>query len=66
ALHRARIRHLTLTADDHTPAEQRPGTQLSGGHPREKRLRLQPVTGRLNQQYGHRAAGPAGTYTTAS
>ncbi|MGW2016771.1 DinB/UmuC family translesion DNA polymerase [Streptomyces sp. NPDC001927] len=66
ACQRARIRRLTLIADALAPADQGPGTQLSLDHSREMRLRLEPVIDRLNQRYGHRVAGPAGAYVTAS
>lgn len=66
AFQRARIRRLTLIADNLAPAERGPGTQLSLDHSREMRLRLEPVIDRLNQRYGRRVAGPAGAYMTAS
>ncbi|MFB6528697.1 hypothetical protein [Streptomyces sp. NPDC056399] len=66
AFQRARIRRLTLTAEDLRPAEQGPGTQLSLDHARETRLRLEPVIDKLNARYGHRVAGPAAAYRKAS
>ncbi|MFB7395182.1 hypothetical protein [Streptomyces sp. NPDC056191] len=66
AFQRARIRRLTLTAEDLRPAEQGPGTQLSLDHAREARLRLEPVIDKLNARYGHRVAGPAAAYRKAS
>ncbi|MEU7696694.1 hypothetical protein [Streptomyces sp. NPDC039028] len=66
AFQRARIRRLTLTAEDLRPADDGPGTQLSLDHAREARLRLEPVIDKLNARYGHRVAGPAAAYRRAS
>ncbi|MFD9240654.1 hypothetical protein ACFV0D_01700 [Streptomyces sp. NPDC059556] len=66
AFQRARIRRLTLTAEDLRPADEGPGTQLSLDHAREARLRLEPVIDKLNARYGHRVAGPAAAYRRAS
>ncbi|OKJ48629.1 hypothetical protein AMK27_38330 [Streptomyces sp. CB02009] len=66
AFQRARIRCLTLTAEDLRPAEEGPGTQLSLDHAREARLRLEPVIDKLNARFGHRVAGPAAAYRKAS
>ncbi|MFF8513388.1 hypothetical protein ACF064_35610 [Streptomyces sp. NPDC015492] len=66
AFQRARIRRLTLTAEDLCPADDGPGTQLSLDDAREARLRLEPVIDKLNARYGHRVAGPAAAYRKAS
>ncbi|MFD7965481.1 hypothetical protein ACFV5J_32275 [Streptomyces zaomyceticus] len=66
AFQRARIRRLTLTAEDLRPADEGPGTQLSLDQTREMRLCLEPVIDKLNARYGHRVAGPAGAYRKAS
>jgi DNA polymerase-4 len=66
AFQRARIRRLTLTAEDLTPADDGPGTQLSLDEARENRLRLEPVVDRINAKYGRRIAGPAAAYRHAS
>ncbi|WP_329625846.1 hypothetical protein OG357_38070 (plasmid) [Streptomyces sp. NBC_01255] len=66
AFQRARIRRLTLIAEDLRPADEGPGTQLSLDHAREMRLRLEPVIDRINQRYGRRLTGPAGAYRQAS
>ncbi|MFJ2060283.1 hypothetical protein ACIOMM_30695 [Streptomyces sp. NPDC087908] len=66
AFQRARLRRLTLTAEDLRPADEGPGTQLSLDDAREARLRLEPVMDKLNARYGHRVAGPAAAYRRAS
>ncbi|MGW7433327.1 DNA polymerase Y family protein [Streptomyces sp. NPDC054861] len=66
AFQRARIRRLTLTAEDLRPADDGPGTQLSLDQARENRLRLEPVIDRINAKYGRRLAGPAAAYRHAS
>ncbi|MFF8610993.1 hypothetical protein ACF06X_34375 [Streptomyces sp. NPDC015346] len=66
AFQRARIRRLTLIAEDLRPVEEGPGTQLSLDRAREMRLRLEPVMDELNARYGHRVAGPAAAYRRAS
>ncbi|MFF8279985.1 hypothetical protein ACF05T_28450 [Streptomyces lateritius] len=66
AFQRARIRRLTLIAEDLRPADEGPGTQLSLDQARENRLRLEPVVDRINAKYGRRLAGPAGAYRRAS
>ncbi|MEK9523506.1 hypothetical protein MIU24_29620 [Streptomyces venezuelae] len=66
AFQRARIRRLTLAAEDLRPAEEGPGTQMSRDDAREARLRLEPVIDELNARSGHRVAGPAGAYLRAS
>ncbi|MFF2306114.1 hypothetical protein ACFVVP_26900 [Streptomyces sp. NPDC058128] len=66
AFQRARIRRLTLTAEDLRPADEGPGTQLSLDRAREARLRLELVIGKLNARFGHRVAGPAAAYRKAS
>ncbi|MFB9558611.1 DNA polymerase Y family protein [Streptomyces roseoviridis] len=66
AFQRARLRRLTLIAEDLRPADEGPGTQLSLDPARENRLRLEPVLDRINAKYGHRLAGPAGAYLKAS
>ncbi|MFE5634010.1 hypothetical protein [Streptomyces sp. NPDC056543] len=65
AFQRARIRRITLIAEDLGSADDGPGTQLSLDHAREKRLRLEPVIDEPNARYGHRVAGPAGAYRKA-
>ncbi|MEU8526466.1 hypothetical protein AB0C77_12840 [Streptomyces sp. NPDC048629] len=62
---RARLRRLTLTAEDLRPADTGPGTQLSLDAGREDRLRLEPVLDRINARWGRRLAGPAGAYRKA-
>lgn len=66
AFQRARIRRLTLAAEDLRSADEGPGTQLSLDDAREARLRLEPVIDKLNARYGHRVAGPAAAYRRAS
>ncbi|MET9438996.1 hypothetical protein [Streptomyces sp. NPDC006551] len=66
AFQRARIRRLTLIAEDLRPADEGPGTQLSLDQARENRLRLEPVMDQLNARYGYRVAGPAAAYRRAS
>ncbi|MER5312623.1 hypothetical protein ABT034_33140 [Streptomyces sp. NPDC002773] len=66
AFQRARIRRITLTAEDLRPADEGPGTQISLDSARENRLCLEPVLDRINQRYGRRLAGPAGAYRQAS
>ncbi|MFF9915587.1 hypothetical protein [Streptomyces sp. NPDC013457] len=66
AFQRARIRRLTLIAEDLRPADEGPGTQLSLDQAREMRLRLEPVVDRINAKYGRRLAGPASAYRHAS
>lgn len=56
AFQRARIRRITLIAEDLAPADDGPGTKLSLDHAREMRLRLEPVIDKLNARYGHRVA----------
>ncbi|MFF1511937.1 hypothetical protein [Streptomyces sp. NPDC058326] len=66
AFQRARIRRITLTAEDLRPADEGPGTQISLDPERENRLSLEPVLDRINQRYGRRLAGPAGAYRHTS
>ncbi|MFE1384228.1 hypothetical protein ACFW6S_35320 [Streptomyces sp. NPDC058740] len=66
AFQRARIRGITLIAEDLRPADEGPGTQTSLDPERENRLRLEPVLDRINTRYGRRLAGPAGAYLKAS
>ncbi|MER5966795.1 hypothetical protein [Streptomyces sp. NPDC002057] len=66
AFQRARIRRITLTAEDLRPADEGPGTQISLDLAREQRLSLEPVLDRINNKYGRRLAGPAGAYRRAS
>ncbi|MEU8623138.1 hypothetical protein [Streptomyces sp. NPDC048623] len=66
---RARIRGLTLIAEDLRAVDEGPGTQISLDRERENRLLLEPVLDRINSRYGHpgrRLAGPAGAYLKAS
>ncbi|MFF6776451.1 hypothetical protein ACFY8W_23225 [Streptomyces sp. NPDC012637] len=65
AFERARIRRLTLIAEDLRPADDGPGTQMSLDPTRENALRLEPVLDRINRKYGRRLAGPAGAYLKA-
>lgn len=66
AFQRARIRRLTLIAEDLRPTDEGSGTQLTLDRAREMRLRLEPVIDQLNARYGHRVAGPAAAYRKAS
>ncbi|MFJ7069700.1 hypothetical protein [Streptomyces sp. NPDC101115] len=66
AFERARIRRLTLIAEDLRPADDGPGTQMSLDPTRENALCLEPVLDRINAKYGRRLAGPAGAYLKAS
>lgn len=62
----ARIRRITLTAEDLRPAGEGPGTQISLDPAREDRLTLEPVIDRLNSRWGHTVVRPAGAYRRAS
>ncbi|MER7952389.1 hypothetical protein ABTY59_33855 [Streptomyces sp. NPDC096079] len=66
AFQRARVRRVTVTAEELTAAEDGPGTQLSLDPEREARLRIEPVLDRLNQKWGHTVVRPAGAYRRAS
>ncbi|MFJ6354831.1 hypothetical protein ACIQKB_35910 [Streptomyces sp. NPDC092046] len=66
AFERARIRGLTLTADDLTPAATGPGTQLSMDPAREARHQVESVLDQINQKFGRTLVRPAGAYRTAS
>ncbi|MGO4635007.1 hypothetical protein AB4225_29375 [Streptomyces sp. 2RAF24] len=66
AFQRARVRGVTLIAEDLRPADEGPGTQISLDRERENRLLLEPVLDRINHRYGRRLAGPAGAYLKAS
>ncbi|MGW8768257.1 DNA polymerase Y family protein [Streptomyces sp. NPDC055815] len=66
AFQRARVRSLTVTAEELTPAEEGPGTQLSLDPEREARLRIEPVLDQLNARWGHTVVRPAGAYRHAS
>ncbi|MGA5069075.1 hypothetical protein ACPB9E_35795 [Streptomyces exfoliatus] len=66
AFQRARIRRITLTAEDLHPADEGPGTQISLDPARENRLSLEPVLDHLNARWGHTVVRPAGAYRRAS
>ncbi|MFF9473864.1 hypothetical protein ACF1E9_14755 [Streptomyces roseolus] len=66
ALQRTRDRRIVLTAEELSPAEEGPGTQLSLDPEREARLRIDPVLDQLNARWGHPVARPAGTFLHAS
>ncbi|MFE5713454.1 hypothetical protein ACFQ7J_21895 [Streptomyces sp. NPDC056501] len=66
AFQRARVRRVTITAEELTAAEDGPGTQLSLDPVREARLRIEPVLDRLNARWGHPVVWPAGAYRRAS
>ncbi|MFF5428111.1 MULTISPECIES: hypothetical protein [Streptomyces] len=65
AFQRARIRGLTLTAEDLTSDGTGPGTQLSLDPAREARHRVEPVLDAINAKYGRAAVRPAGAYREA-
>ncbi|MET9954474.1 hypothetical protein ABZ135_23425 [Streptomyces sp. NPDC006339] len=65
AYQRARIRRLVLTAEDLTPAEEGPGTQLSLDPAREARHQVEPVLDAINARYGRTLVRPAGAYRKA-
>lgn len=66
AFQRARVRRLTVTAEELTAAEDGPGTQLSLDPEREARLRIEPVLDKLNSRWGHTVVRAAGAYRHAS
>ncbi|MFB7411384.1 hypothetical protein ACFCZ2_29815 [Streptomyces sp. NPDC056202] len=66
AFQRARVRRVTVTAEELTAAEDGPGTQLSLDPEREARLRIEPVLDKLNARWGHTVVRPAGAYRHAS
>ncbi|MFI0990437.1 DinB/UmuC family translesion DNA polymerase [Streptomyces exfoliatus] len=66
AFQRARIRRITLTAEDLRPAGEGPWTQISLDPARENRLTLEPVLDRLNSRWGHTVVRSAGAYRRAS
>ncbi|MFJ7067898.1 hypothetical protein [Streptomyces sp. NPDC101115] len=68
-LQRARIRGLTLIAEDLRAANEDPRTQISLDRERENCLLVELVLDRINARYwrsGRRLAGPAGAYLKAS
>ncbi|MEU5436406.1 hypothetical protein AB0G73_23930 [Streptomyces sp. NPDC020719] len=65
ALQRARIRRITLTAEDLVAAEHAP-TQLSIDPLREVQLRAEPVLDRLTARYGPGTIGPASAFLRVS
>ncbi|MFF2306031.1 hypothetical protein ACFVVP_26435 [Streptomyces sp. NPDC058128] len=66
AFQRARVRRVTVTAEELTASEDGPGTQLSLDPEREARLRIEPVLDKLNARWGHTVVRPAGAYRHAS
>ncbi|MER7625363.1 hypothetical protein [Streptomyces sp. NPDC126503] len=65
AFQRARIRALTLTAEDLASADSGPGTQLSLDPAREARHRVEPVLDRINAKFGRAGVRSAGAYRRA-
>ncbi|MFJ9810714.1 hypothetical protein ACIRTB_21055 [Streptomyces sp. NPDC101158] len=65
AYQRARIRALTLTAEELAPAGAGPGTQLSLDPTREARHQVEPVLDAINAKFGRSLVRPAGAYLQA-
>ena len=64
-LQRARMRRITIVAEDVVDAGQAP-TQLTLDRGREARLRAEPVVDELNARYGPDTVGPAAALVTRS